>query len=221
MKMLAAAGVAAVAFAAALPRCSPSPPQAPFPSVSALVAGVPAEQRALAEDLADALTTVRSKITTTSPGTATAAVELLTANGNRGDALLRPDALASDRLMLDALQKLGVTAVSVDIPFPLLSPSYPRSSDYLAHYRGVAAEVRKRHMTLMVETQVVFTGTAFSPLQIDYGSMTDDQLLAGAPRKPRSSLGSCTLTCWRSSPRRALTRCSPATPTAWTASCGS
>lgn len=94
------------------------------------------------------------------------AAELLPANGNIGEGLLRPGAMESVRLYLDRLQALGVGGVSVQISDPLLWPSYPRAAEYLAYYRAVAAEVRGRGLVLMVETGPVFAGTAFSPVQI-------------------------------------------------------
>jgi hypothetical protein len=85
--------------------------------------------------------------------------------------------------MLDALERVGARGVSVDIPYPLLDPTYPRSQEYLAYYRQVARDVRARGIKLMIETQVVFTNTPYSRLAIDYASMPLDELLAGRTRQ--------------------------------------
>jgi hypothetical protein len=59
------------------------------------------------------------------------AAELITANGNRGEALLTKESKYSNRLFLDRLQEMGLTGVGIQIAYPLLEPSFPRSSEYL------------------------------------------------------------------------------------------
>jgi hypothetical protein len=107
------------------------------------------------------------------------AAELLTANGNQGARLLEPNALAVNRWMLDALVRIGARGVAVDIPYPLLDPGQPRSDEYMAFYEQVVRDVRARGLKLMIETQVVFTNTPYSQLDIDYSSLPLDAFLAG------------------------------------------
>jgi hypothetical protein len=109
----------------------------------------------------------------------TFAAEVITANTNRGSALLRSDALPGVRLFLDRLKAMGVEAASISIGYPMLDPSFPRSSEYLSFYREVAREVRQRNMKLHVETGVVFTGTAFSDLDVDFSRLTLGQYIEG------------------------------------------
>jgi hypothetical protein len=99
-------------------------------------------------------------------------LELLTANGNRGEDLLGPNTVAATRLFLDRFKEMGATGVSVQIVYPLLAKNYPQSAEYLAFYRSVAAEVRKRGMTLIIETGAPFAGTEFSSLHVDYTGKT-------------------------------------------------
>ncbi|MGZ8866836.1 MAG: hypothetical protein ACXW2P_00730 [Thermoanaerobaculia bacterium] len=105
--------------------------------------------------------------------------EVITANTNRGSALLRPEALAGVRLFLDRLADMGVQGASISIGYPMLDPSFPRSDEYLAFYREVAREVRSRSMKLHVETGVVFANTPFSDLAVDFSQLTLARYVAG------------------------------------------
>jgi hypothetical protein len=100
------------------------------------------------------------------------AAELLPANGNIGPSLLQPAALDGVRAYLDALHALGVRGVVFAIPYPLLRPEFARSAEYLAFFRSVAAEARRRAMVVEVESAVAFSNTPFSPLTWDYSQMT-------------------------------------------------
>ncbi len=144
-----------------------------------VTSGVPDEWRALAAELAASLAAYDRSLPEGGGTPVRMGVELLTANGNQGEVLLAPNASARDTLMLDALADLGVDTVTVDIPFPLLDPAYPRADEYLAYYRSLAEEIRRRGLGLMIETQVVFAGTEFSPLDIDYVAMPVEDFLAG------------------------------------------
>ncbi len=105
--------------------------------------------------------------------------ELLAANANRGEALLQPQALEATRLFLDRFQALGLTGVTVSVNYPLLDPGFPRASEYAAFFRQVALEVRKRRMTLDVESGVLFANTAFSSVRFDYGELSWERFVAG------------------------------------------
>lgn len=102
----------------------------------------------------------------------TIGTELLAANGNIGDRLLGPGGISGVESELDALGALGVGGVTVDVSFPLLLPSTPRSSQFLTFYEEVAQQVRDRHMVLSVEENPVFSGTPLTPLQISYAGLT-------------------------------------------------
>ena len=145
-------------------------------------APVPDEYRPLANELDAAMAAFRADLSGKRPKDARPPVisaELLTANGNQGPTLLDPTALDRNRFLLDALEQLGARGVAVDIPYPLLAPTFPRHDEYLAFYKAVADDVRGRGMKLLIETQVVFTGTPYSPLDIDYSAMPLDEFLAG------------------------------------------
>jgi hypothetical protein len=101
--------------------------------------------------------------------------EVMPANPNRGAALLAPEAMAGVRVYLEAMQRLGADVANVGIAYPLFDPSFPRSAEYIAFYKSVAEEVRRRGMKLSVETGVVFAGTPFADVNVDFSTLTFDQ----------------------------------------------
>jgi hypothetical protein len=101
--------------------------------------------------------------------------EIIVANGNRGEVLLEPGTMAGVRLYLDRLQEIGVGGVTVQIADPLINPGYPRSDEYLAFYRQVAEEVRRRGLVLAVEIGPVFPDPQFSRVQYDWSRLTLDE----------------------------------------------
>jgi hypothetical protein len=98
--------------------------------------------------------------------------ELLPANCNRGEDLLKPGVLTSVQLYLDRLQSLGVQGVTFPIHYPLYTPGYPRFTEYVAFYKQVVQEIRKRGMKLDIESHVIFANTVFSPIIWDYSKLT-------------------------------------------------
>jgi hypothetical protein len=115
------------------------------------------------------------------PRPLTFAADLVSANSHLGEQLLTPSQWSGTLLLLDRLQAVGVQGVKVDINYPVLSPWFARSDEYLAFYRNLADEIRRRHLTLLVQTQLTFTdpefspancGTGFQPIQVDYSTMT-------------------------------------------------
>lgn len=105
-------------------------------------------------------------------------IELLAANGNRGEALLRPQALAAVRTNLDHYVELGVTGVTVAAKYPLLATWFPGNAEYARFYEQVAAEVRARGLRLFVDVSPLFSGTVFSDVVVEPARLTLDQLTA-------------------------------------------
>ena len=90
--------------------------------------------------------------------------ELLKANANLGRHLLSTAAFQNAVLELSRLQALGVKAVTVNIGFPVLLPSFFQwngdPGDYnifLNFYKQLAAEVRRRGLQLIVKSNPLFT----------------------------------------------------------------
>jgi hypothetical protein len=102
-------------------------------------------------------------------------VELLVANSNRGEVLLTDRVLRATVLTLDRLQDLGVQSVSVSIQYPVLVSTFPRSAEYRYFYKQVAAEIRKREVTFIVEVGTTFREPEFSNVKVDYSGLTMGQ----------------------------------------------
>jgi hypothetical protein len=113
------------------------------------------------------------------PGGTAFGVELLTANGNRGEALLGETALPATILTLDRLKALGARCVSLSIPYPVLTSGYPKPAELRGFYRQVAVEARKRGFGLVAEMGTAFREPEFSPIAADYRGLTRKQLAAG------------------------------------------
>lgn len=104
--------------------------------------------------------------------------ELLPANGNRGERLLKPRTVKGTKLYLDRLQALGARGVSMTIVYPVLLPDYPHSAEYLSFFRTIADDVRRRGMTLHCKTCHAFNQRAFGLVDVDYGNTSKSEYLA-------------------------------------------
>lgn len=120
----------------------------------------------------------------------TFATELLTANGNRGRALLTQQAMAGVKLELDRQRALGIQAVVVAIPFPeLYKPFLAWNGDpgdhplFVNFFTSVVDEAHKRGMKVAIESAVMFEGiySAGSGFNLAgyYPTLTADQFTAG------------------------------------------
>ena len=105
-------------------------------------------------------------------------VELLVANSNRGPDLLHEQVMAGVALTLDRLDALGVRSVALSLQYPVLTRGFPRSADYREFYRRVAAEIRRRGLTIVAEM-----GSAFAEPELgrlgDIRGVKRDVLNAG------------------------------------------
>ena len=103
------------------------------------------------------------------------AAELISANGHRGEELLKPECIEGVALMLDQLKSLRVKGVKVAVKYPLLMPDFPNSNGYLDFYRRVSQAVRDRKLVLYVATTTAFRDPAFTSLNVDYSGLTFKQ----------------------------------------------
>jgi hypothetical protein len=78
-------------------------------------------------------------------------VDLLVANRLRGEVLGNDPVMETRALMLDRLKALGVGCVSLNLQYPLLTRAHPRTPEYRAFYRGLAAEIRRRGLAIVAE----------------------------------------------------------------------
>ncbi|MBN2027883.1 MAG: hypothetical protein JW854_14115 [Actinobacteria bacterium] len=104
-------------------------------------------------------------------------VELVNANSNRGEALLKPYNFLACQRTLESLKDLGVTGITLSVQYPVLNPDFPRSSDYLMFYRWLALETRSLGLNLIVETTTIFPDPEISPLGVDYAGLTLDEYM--------------------------------------------
>jgi len=103
------------------------------------------------------------------------AVELIAANGHRGEELLKPESIQAITLMLDRLKALGIRGVKVAVKYPLLKPDFPNSKGYLNFYTKVSQEVKARNLILYVATTAAFRDPSFTTLRVDYTGLTFQQ----------------------------------------------
>lgn len=143
---------------------------------------IPQRFRAVYRELESRLDRFERSLPRTGGGDVTFAAELLAANGNRGEGLLAPQAFAGTLLYLDRLQSLGVGGVTIQMPYPLLAPGFPRSEEYWRFYRKLADEIRRRELKLLAKTGPVFTQPEISPVRPDYSRLSWDDYLEGRSR---------------------------------------
>jgi hypothetical protein len=106
-------------------------------------------------------------------------VELLVANRNRGADLLNAQVLQATALTLGRLKQIGVKSVSLSIPYPILTRSFPETPAYLEFYRTIAAEVRQRGLLLVVEMGTMSGAPEVGQLPVDYKGLTREHFNAG------------------------------------------
>lgn len=143
---------------------------------------VPDEYAALYRELDSKLGEIESDISRQWDGSKFGtkfSTELLAAESNRGEALLREQTLASVKRNLDALVSLGVGAVTLSINYPILDSQFPHSSQYLDFYRKVAAEIKSRGLAMIVETTTIFPNPDFSSLNVNYAGLTLERYKQG------------------------------------------
>ena len=142
---------------------------------------VPGEFRRMYETLEDALADFDGRIGPAAKGTGrplTFGAGLPAADCNRGRELLNPDALADVIEYLDELKELGVEAVTVPIGYPVYAPFFPDYARYVAFYKQVAQEVKKRDMKLCVEAHVAFVNTGYSDIRMSFTALTFERYKA-------------------------------------------
>jgi hypothetical protein len=160
----------------------PTVEPSPVPATLAAPPPVPAEYASLYNVLGTELGDFEARLNASwdhSQGNTVFATELLYANGNVGEALLEPQMMDLNRTLLDRLQALGVKGVVVAIKFPLLSPSFPHSSDYLNFYKEVVAECHQRGIQVLVESGAIFSGTPYSTVHVDWSRYTRESFFQG------------------------------------------
>ena len=147
---------------------SPRPVATPSTPTVFLAPPAPPQYQSTYEELDTTLNAFTNSLPASKGEPLNLGAELSYANGNIGPSLFDPQVMGLVQKQLDALQGMGVQYVVVAIKFPLLEPDFPRSADYLQFYKQVSAEIHKRDMKFLVEAGPIFSGTIFSPVQVDW-----------------------------------------------------
>jgi hypothetical protein len=100
--------------------------------------------------------------------------ELLAANSNQGERVLTEQAWQSILFNLDCIEFLGVRAVKVAVKYPILMSAFPRSAEYLALYKRLGEELRRRNLKFLVQMTPGFKPSALSALPVEpyYATLT-------------------------------------------------
>jgi hypothetical protein len=95
-------------------------------------------------------------------------VELQMAGSRRGEALLDGQSLETIALALDRLKTLGARSVTLSLHDPVLTRTHPRTPEFRSFYRGLAAEIRRRGLTIVVEMSSAVREPEFGQVGVDY-----------------------------------------------------
>ena len=106
-------------------------------------------------------------------------VELWLANSDRGEALLDASALEASALVLDRLKALGVRSVSLRLHYPVLTRAHPRTPEYRAFYRSLAAEIRRRGLGIVTQLGSAFRDPEFDRIGAGVGGLSRDRFTGG------------------------------------------
>jgi len=106
-------------------------------------------------------------------------VELTAANGNRGLQLLEPRVRQGVSVNLDAFQTLGVNGVTVAACYPMFLKDFPNSADYLAFYKFVVSEARRRHLKVLFKIGEAFHDPVHGHLPVGefYKNLTPERFM--------------------------------------------
>ena len=133
----------------------------------------------------DAQWTNQTKYATTFSG------ELLSVNSNRGKQVLQPSTVTSYQFELQAMQKIGMEAVTIKIGYPLLYQSFLEYNGdpddlqpFIDFYKKVVNDVHAAGMKVIVESAAIFPGyySQGSGLNLEgyFATLTYDEYLNGA-----------------------------------------
>jgi hypothetical protein len=128
---------------------------------------IPPTYQPMYATLSQILDNFRQTLSSTSPGGSHEviyATELLPADSNIGQRLLSPQTMQGVINYLDAIQKLGIDGVTIDVSYPILTPTFPNYSQYLSFYENVVGQARTRGMKVDIESE--------TPLLVGYPGLS-------------------------------------------------
>lgn len=171
----AGSSAAASTATAAPPSATPAPGTVTPPPALA----VPDRYRATYAELDSAISAFESRVgptpkLVTETGGAVS-VSLLQVNSNQAPAILQPAVLEATKTYLDELRSMGVTAVEMQIAYPVMSEEFPDRDRYVALYRAVVDAAHQRGLKVLIETSCIFSGSTFTDIKFDFATMSADQ----------------------------------------------
>jgi len=102
--------------------------------------------------------------------------QLNAADSHRGEELLSTEAFEDIVDSLDSIiQCLGRGGLTLNIYYPVISPSNESAGEYLDFYRRLATEIKDRGFKLIVATTNAYCTPTYNPLNVDYTGFTLDQ----------------------------------------------
>lgn len=119
------------------------------------------------------------------PGQKQLSTEIPHSNSNRGPRLLGAQNWQETIQYLDQLNLMGFTAITLDVHFPLLYRPFHQSNRefeaYLNYYKNLVQAIRDREMSVLIESQTIFTQAEFStlPVQEYYQSLSLEEYQQG------------------------------------------
>lgn len=168
--------------AAPTPATPPASPYPPSPSASASPAPtVPERYQQAWKELDASLTEFERGQAERAPAGKVGAISisLIIANANRGPDLFQPGTLEAAIAYLDDMKAMGVSAVEVQISFPVMSKDFPDEQKYLAFYRAIVDRAHERGLKVLIETSCLFAGSEYTDLRVDYSKYTVQSYFAG------------------------------------------
>ena len=150
------------------------------PDTAAAAPAVPWPYQPLADELNQRIDAAAWRLLNTQSAPAmphTYGAHLFSADANRVTALLDTWSFVGCQKHLDAMQALGVNAVTVSVSYPLLDPSFANSVRYLDFYARLAAEIKRRGMTLAIQSGIVMSDAAYGT-GVNYRGLSVDSYFA-------------------------------------------
>lgn len=144
--------------------CASQTPDLSDAAVARIPADVPREYRALYAELDARLTAFLRGLPPARPERPLRAASLLTVNAHVGDKLFSEPWRRTHRLYLDRLQALRADAVVLALSYPILTPEFHDAQPYLDFYAGMAEEIRRRGMKVVVKHNTLLPGYTALPV---------------------------------------------------------
>ncbi len=144
--------------------CASQTPDASDAALARVPADVPREYRALYAELDARLSAFLRGLPPTRRPRPLRAASLLTVNAHVGDKLFSETWLRTHRLYLDRLQALRAEAVVLAVSYPILTPAFDDAQAYLDFYAGMAEEIRRRGMKVVVKHNTLLPGYTALPV---------------------------------------------------------